>query len=341
MSLFFSSYMTLVLLRVGSLVLGLITLLLTYKICMVIFAGSKKMSIFTVFLLSFHPMFSFMSSVVNNDSMVVTAFMLFIYTMLKAMQNKNSSISYWFYAAVVAGLSPLVKPQLLVLPIIFMGFAFVVRKRLPSLFSVSIVSFVPAAIWIFYQYMLEGTKMVTYPVQSIQKTHANLLFYPLDFILSKQPVGIFMSTWGFFGWLDLPMPKITYVFYIFFVIVSILGLVQYLRLSRMKHVCSIRNVFLIISTIAYILVIFIFDVQTYYLAHKFVIHGRYFLPVIPLLFMSCVWGLSFYTNRFKKALLLITICIFIYGQIVMIITINKTYYTYILPRNLFSVYSLY
>ena len=74
LSLPFSSYGTIILLRIGSLILGTIALSLSLYITRLLFPQQIKLAYMTTFLLSVQPMFSFISSLVNIDIMTVVVF---------------------------------------------------------------------------------------------------------------------------------------------------------------------------------------------------------------------------------------------------------------------------
>lgn len=328
-SLPLSSYSSFILLRFGSLLLGIGVLLLSFYITKNLFEKSNTIPALVTLIVSLQPMFSFITSIVNNDIMVVFIFLLFIFTLLNLLKSKDIPLIKLLFLTIVTGIAPLVKPQLFVLIIIFLIYLYTKQKKLGrnTYTLLSITSIVPVLIWFFMKYSYDGVLFVNYAVQNIQTNPASIWTYPLEFITGNQPIGIFMSFWGFFGWLDVPMPKWSYLIYLCFILISLLGYWLGRKKINCNNITNIQSIkFLILSFFLYVLTIVVFDLQSYTLSHKFAIQGRYLSPILPLLIIFLINGILFFSKSIQKKLIILIIIFFIIGQLIMFLTINNYYY---------------
>ncbi len=303
LSLFFSSYWSVVILRWGSIILGSICLLLIFKLTKRIIPD-KNIACLVTFLVSSTPMFTFISSIVNNDIMVVLFFLLPLVLIEEGLS-----------LGITIGLSMLVKPQLIILAPFYL--IYLLRKKKLRLFLhlVPVLLSIAGLVLIYKnQYLTGGQNLFYYSVQNAQKSLAPLWRYPIEFMAQKQPIGIFMSFWGFFGWLNVPMPKWIYILFFSFFVFGCWG--WWLNKKKQKV-----NYLLLGAFMLYLLTIIGFDLQVFALAHQFVIHGRYLAPLLPLLMIFLVNGILLFPTYLKKIILFYTIIIFLVSQILMLITI--------------------
>ncbi len=307
LSLFFSSYWSVIIMRWGSIILGLICLLLTFQLTKKII-HDRKIALLTTFLVSLTPMFTFISSIVNNDIMVVLFFLASLVLIEEGL-----------LLGMVMGLSMLVKPQLVILVAFYLVYL-LRQKKLKLVFHLTPVLLSLFGLILIYknQYLTGGQNILYYSVQNAQKSLTPFWQYPIEFIAKKQPIGIFMSFWGFFGWLDVPMPKWVYILFLIFIILGGLG---WWVSKKPKKINSL----LLGSFVLYLLAIIVFDLQVFILAHQFVIHGRYLAPLLPLLIIFLVNGIQLFSPHLKKIALLYIITIFLISQIMMLTTIITFY----------------
>ncbi|MDO8498056.1 MAG: DUF2142 domain-containing protein [bacterium] len=341
-SLPFSSYLTLVFLRFASVILGLWSLFITFSLGKKLFKKNINLSYLLVFLVSFQPMFSFTHAVVNSDAFVIFAFLYFLNNALEIVKKKKVFHKDLFTLTLVAGFGPLMKPQLVILFIVFglvLRWVKVSRKKFFAFFSLPLV---PTIIWFFYKYLMEGGRFISYSVQVTGDTARPIWMYPVEFILQKQPAGIFMSFWGFFGWLNVPMPKWIYLLFLAVIVCGVGGWFTRVKKIRSQKI-SKENILLFSACFLYVLSIVVFDIQVFALAHHFVIHGRYLAPILPFLLVFIVQGISFYSQQlFRNILLTLTIATFILSSVVMYMTLSHYYYgiNFVDPFYLLKFYKL-
>lgn len=157
-----------------------------------------------------------------------------------------------------------------------------------------------------------------------QKTEmGNILMYPVEFIATKQPIGIWMSFWGLFGWLNVAMPKWIYILYGIAVVVGVWG---------WKIQIKNRNTifFIGVAVLLYLASIFAYDIQYYLLSQTLAIQGRYLAPILPMLIGAIAWGGMQYRGVVKRVILLLITGVFIVGQIAMFLTLINAYRSYFL-----------
>lgn len=344
LSLFFSSYWSLIFLRIGSLILGVFSLLLVYSIAKKLYPSSKIIAYLVTFLVSLQPMFAFISAITNIDIMVVFAFLLFLYFAIDLLKLKETRIKIYLYLLIISSLAPLIKPQLIVLVPLYIFLLFLKRKLTNRFFIFTIfLIFLPSIIWFLYKYSLEGAHFLTYPLYITQQTLIPIWKYPFEFVFGKQPIGIFMSFWGFFGWLDVPMPKWAYLLFLIFIVISLFN--YWVNWKRVKAVFlknKILLMFFMITVTIYTLSIFIFDIEAFMFSHMFVIQGRHLAPILPVMIIFLIQGLLLAAKSRRKVFIVLTLAIFILAQSVAFIVINHHYYGSIfLPKiSSFKIYKL-
>ncbi|HEV2339399.1 MAG TPA: DUF2142 domain-containing protein [Patescibacteria group bacterium] len=333
-SLPFSSYMSLMFLRFGSLLLGMASLLLIYKTAKLLFSGSVYIPLLAMLLIALQPMFTFITAVVNNDTVVIMLFCLFIYLSLRLMLlKKYPTCIKIILVGLIAGLATLSKPQLFVtIPLYFMLLFFKNPKGIYNWILVCMSVLIFPALWYIPQFLHGGTASFSYAISRIH--HSTPLWsYPIDFIKAKQPVGIFMSFWGYFGWLDVPMPKWIYALFASLLCIAFLGWIIGIKKKRI-HTSSAIALFLISSVVFYSLVIFLYDLLYFTHNSVFAIQGRYFLPLLFLLVLWILQGLKFYSKKLQNIFIAICIMVFIISQITMYFSLSSYYYhtfTFISP----------
>lgn len=324
LSLFFPSYWSLIFLRIATLMLGILCLFIIFRLSKRILK-SDVLALIVTLLISLQPTFSFISSIVNSDIMVVLSFLFFLYFGSLFLAQIKDRIYTWVLFAITA-LSPLIKPQLIVLiPVYFILLVMRLKKKkyMRSTF-ISMSSAIPTLLWFCYKRLTDGDNFITYAVQNMHTTDATLLQYPLEFISGKQYLGIFMSFWGYFGWLDVPMNKMIYVLYGLVILLGVLGWVLYLKDNK-KFRFSNTTIFIGVSSLLYFLFIILYDVQYFLLSHTFSIQGRYLTPLLIPLLIFIVKGI-FLLPQLRKWVFFFVISVFVFGSVLAFRTIIHYYY---------------
>lgn len=312
-SLNFYSLYSVIFLRIGSLILGTLAILLTYLISLKIFNNSGKKSLFIALLLSFQPMFSFISSIVNSDILTVVFFLAFILSVLKSKTR---------LLILITAFSILVKPQLVILIPLF--FIYLLKKEkkfnLKQTISLVFLTVIPSLFWFIYRFMLEGYKFFYYPIQDSISKHIYFWNYPINFLLSKQPIGIFMSFTGFFGWLDVPLFKWCYV------LLAMTMLIPFYKFRKYFKYRDNKIRFLEISLLLYVLTIFVYDFYYYSFSQKFSIQGRYLSPILPIFLIILIKNTDHYPKKIARLLSIFYIMSYIIVQFVMFAIIKLAYH---------------
>ncbi|OGG03751.1 hypothetical protein A2Z33_04660 [Candidatus Gottesmanbacteria bacterium RBG_16_52_11] len=316
---FMTSYGYFLSLRTGTLLLYPLILVAAFGLAERL-TGKQTAAVLTVVLLALHPMLTFMSSVVNNDVAVVLCFtvLMSLFVRFTRVRSDTKTVGATVF---VAALAPLVKPQLAVLlPIL----AYLLLKRYPRYKALQyiILSAIPGIAWAMFAIWREGLAYFAYSVQP-PLVPSPVWHYLPAFISTKQPVGILMSIWGFFGWLDVPMPDWTYLAWTTVLTVSILIFARY---TGFRGSLPGSWKIILISAFLYGLTILGYDLQVFALSSKFVIHGRYLLPLaVPL----SVWLAKVAADRQAQGHSWLTVLLLaVYGisQAMMFWSIYTAYY---------------
>ena len=329
LSLGLNGYFSFIFLRFGSLLLGTFTVIFVYHIVKLLYPKSKTIPNLVYFLVAFQPMFTFMSSVVNSDSLVTLLFVLLMYVILRfIILAKNTSIMTTLLVLSVAGAAALTKPQMVIaIPIAISSLFFVKKTNINKIITLFLTSIAMPLIWYLSRYIQIGAQAFSYPFTEVQKYPLPLWKYPVAFILGKQPIGIFMSFWGYFGWINVPMPKFIYLLFFLIVLISVIGWVTYLR-EKNNYPKDLKraSLFLYFSSIIYIITIFTYDLLTYTKTYHFVIQGRYFMPILFIVILFILQGIMFYNKKLTKFFIFLCITILILSQVLMYISISRFYY---------------
>lgn len=330
-SLKFSSYFSLILLRISSVLLGLLSIWLSYKLAKKIDNRLGSAAALTTLLLCLQPQFAFISSVINSDNMVIFFFMLFLNKMLAIFETSSVGGKDLFWSAIIVTISALVKPQLVILIPLFIYAIVLNRKKITNkwAFGWLIISVLPL-IWYIRQFLVKEGATVNSIASNMQKPDVVIWRYPIDFILGKQPIGIFMSFWAYFGWIDVPLPEVAYFLFLLPVLLAVFGWYIFVKkdIGRISNwLKEDKHKFLLVSAVSYVGIIIVYDIFFYYLTGTFSINGRYLFPVLPLFLLFLVKGLFFYPKKIYHLLIFVVIGFFIMANVISLLTLNNKYYS--------------
>lgn len=327
-SLLFPSYWTLIFLRIGSLILGSISLFIAYKIVRILFPKSNYIPLLTVACIVGDPMFGFITAVINNDAMVILGFLVFILLMLKKIIiNKKINMYDILLVGLIGGLSTLAKPQLLSVIPIFCGYILLSQKLLKKEKLIGMCNiFIFPFLWYGLRLIYMGKSSYEYTTNWLTGQPQPFWEYPITFIRAKQPIGIFMSFWGLFGWLNVAMPKWVYAAFFILILLAITGLIygykKRIKISFNKKALT----FVTLSSLSYTTIIFLYDIAAFAQKGKFLIQGRYFLPITFLIFSLILQGILFFKNPWRYIFLIIVVCVLVLSQVYMYISLSKYYF---------------
>lgn len=319
---FFPSSWTVFLLRLPNVIIGVCILFLMYRFTQNLF-HKNLFSYITTILVAAQPMFSFITAIVNSDALVMMMYLLVVYLGWRIMHEKKTHHVTWAVFIIIAALAPLSKPHLGIAMILVAYVSYMKTKSWWIPVRNMILSSLPLIVWVLYNSITYGLQFIGYVVMNQKPTHGNLLMYPFAFIVEKQPIGIWMSFWGFFGWLNVAMPKWIYI--LFFICV-VLALIGWLRKKQTFH----TDRFLVGSVVLYILSIIGYDLQYYLLSQTLAIQGRYLAVCLPFLIWFIVKGVFRFPLQSKLLALSFIMTTFIMGQIVMFVTLYRAYQFYFL-----------
>jgi len=286
-------------------------------------------------------MFSFITGIVNNDILVAFFYLLIITRSVELITVSKFTLKLALVDGLPLGVATLVKPQLFIGFVVYMSA--IIIKRAPIKFAVTVLTLalLVSLTWYLRQFGLEGTTMVNYAVQNIQSTPESMWHYPLEFFRGKQHIGIFMSFWGFFGWLDVPMHQSIYLLFVLFISLGLFGLWQKRKLLIQAFLQAKSYWLLVIAFVSYGLGIIAFDLQSFMLSHRFLIQGRYFAPILPIFMTFLIYGIFIVDKKFRETFKTLSVIIFVLVQILMVMTISRAYYGNYIPQfPLFQVYTL-
>lgn len=216
--------------RFASLLLGLSTLLMIYVIGRHTF-GSEMAAVACVAYVALNPQFIYLNGYTNNDLLATLAGTMLILAAL--IFYHNPTLLNATFSAIAVSLAALAKPTSLALvPGLFL--ALILRWRhLPAKFKpkiLAILCLIPVLLsgwWFLRNLALYGDPMA---ISALKVTfHQNCYPAPLsipELIRLFRPMftQTFKSSWGYFGWLTLPLPDQVFLVIFALHVVAALGL---------------------------------------------------------------------------------------------------------------------
>ncbi|MFQ5454998.1 MAG: glycosyltransferase family 39 protein [Nitrospirota bacterium] len=120
------------LLRLFSIITGAVTVIISYHITKEIFPDeSSSFLLLTPLIISFHPQFTFISSVISNDNLVILLFSLYILFIIRGIKN-GISYSLSIILGIILGLGMLTKISFIIGFPIYILFLLLIYKITPS-----------------------------------------------------------------------------------------------------------------------------------------------------------------------------------------------------------------
>lgn len=317
-----SSSFTLFILRLPNVGIGTLILLLVYYFAKRLLK-SETGALVTTFLLSIQPMFSFITAIVNSDALVMLCYIVILFMGWLILYENKYVKNRWIVFMCVAALAPLSKPHLAIILAIVAYVALVKTRSIIKTIGAILLCSIPFITWLLYNVVMYGSKFWGYVVMNQKTEMGNIFMYPIEFIATRQPIGIWMSFWGLFGWLNVAMPKWIYILYGITVVVGLWG---------WKRQKKNRNTIFFIGAalLLYLASILAYDIQYYLLSQTLAIQGRYLAPILPILIGAIAWGGMQYGGVVKNVILSLIIGVFLVGQIAMFLTLINAYRSYFL-----------
>lgn len=253
------------LLRIISLIFGAITVLLIFKTALILFPENKNIALLAASLCAFNPQFNFLSGSLNNDNLVILCATISIWLLAKLIVTENDNqkkvvafLGIFLALGLITKLNIFGFVMVAILGIIYSS---VVNKpkKLHNL-SVNLLLFlgllVVVAGWYFVRnakiYGLDdplgwGLQAIQNPALVMRPELRNMFFQKLFF------QRLFISFWGLFDWLTIPLTNWMYWIYGIISIMGIFGFVIiFVEKSYPKNtkICLILFLFIILISFA-------------------------------------------------------------------------------------------
>jgi hypothetical protein len=284
-----------------SLALGAFSLWATYRAGRLAF-GSPWLAIGAVAYLALNPQFIYLHSVVTNDSLATATGSLIALAALLLLREPR--LQHFALSGTAIALAALSKPSALTL---FPGLAYAVvvgwralerkRERCWAILLVAVIPTMASGWWFLRNLRLYGDWMG----MAIAKQALALNYYPeplnlsqLIAVLPRMLWQTFQSSWGYFGWLSLPMPS--WVFYGILCVhaAALAGLLARRSWSPRQRSTAIA----LVSACLGLLVGFLYyNLET----NSSGWHGRFLFPGLSLLALGFVAGLRQWVARREGA----------------------------------------
>jgi 4-amino-4-deoxy-L-arabinose transferase-like glycosyltransferase len=224
------------LVRWMSVLMGAVTVALTYIIARMVFAEIRGAAVLATALVAFNPMFLFISASVNNDNLVV---MLCTLALLMILRLDEGRLTLWRFVSLglVIGLAVLTKANALgLIPLAGLGLLLVTwQDQLPTgerhwwrflRGSVTIIGviLVVAGWWFVRNWQLYGDPLgLNMLVEITGPRHPQ----PTLWQLAGEWQGFVWSFWGLFGGLNVALEPWTYTLFNIVAILAVLGLLVF------------------------------------------------------------------------------------------------------------------
>ncbi|OGF47127.1 MAG: hypothetical protein A2452_00410 [Candidatus Firestonebacteria bacterium RIFOXYC2_FULL_39_67] len=305
--------------RIFSLLLGLLTIFMVYKIAGLIFNKQKYIPAFISLLVSFNPMYTFISVSVNSDNLLTLLFTLFLYYYLKIFLTKYKIRDVIFLLFVLL-LGIFTKQQFaLSLIILFIPFCF--AKEYPL--KTKIIGGVVCFSFLFLAVLnLKNNFPVPVFIEKIGKVYEYFHEDFIPFFFVDMPYSFF----GDFGWLNLPIPPLAsrvllvlsvtcILFYIFDIYKAVFKKRPFLPLKI--------HILLLIPLVIYTMSLVYIDCNI-----KFGLQGRYFFPIIAFIYICMTSGLLSVVSKkdHVKYLAVISVTAVLFNIYCLMIIILPRYY---------------
>lgn len=285
--------------RLSSIILSTLTVLTCFLIAKEVF--EKKLMIIAVpFLVSFMPMFSFVSAGVNSDNLFNLIFSLIILFLIKLffkgkklLEKENILPSVGLTAAFLAGFYT--KEQIYIsVPIILFAFLLGFAKHSKKERKKELLVL---GLMVVLGYFLLGKRGIPeYDPNGTNKLNDPFFVY-IFWHLTHTVAETIPWYWGVFNWLGVTLPSWVNKVQARLLIVSLLGVIVYfVRQMRKKKTLAKNNLkilFLFGSSLIYYFAIIVWD-YFFRRGHTFSfgIQGRYFFPTIAAHMVFIVLGLA-------------------------------------------------
>lgn len=265
------------------------------------FFQKKREAFVTAFLVSFLPQFSFLSSTLNNDNLLILLITIFFFIALKMLNSgvytkSGAYTKNFLLLGIVAGITFLIKPQaLIVIPvgILTLFFILFLKKKILTKKQIFIwlgiilaISFIISGWWYIWNYYEYGS-IFGPSIYSRKDLHGWKFSSPL-FLAGFALLYIFsqpVSFLGEFGWGEVPLPDWQYLVFSLLIAVCLLGWILILLKRKISAQFREKILFLFICSaalIAFLIFIYLFAIYRYAYIGAISQARSYFSLLLPI-----------------------------------------------------------
>jgi hypothetical protein len=328
------------LLRLISIIGGVVTIIFTYKIAMLVFSQNRSLSLFTMAFVALIPKFVWINSVMNPDSFVYAFTTIAIFFLIKFVNNVSKT-RFLILFSVFTGLALFTKANasilFVIVAVLFLYLLFSKQISTKSFFSkltlIGIISVLSGSWFTFHRILLTINldnlhyKSIFSLVTSTTESESKPVNF-FDGLYHFTEIGMihqrmFEMLWGWLGWHVIKTSNLYLMIGDAFVLLALTGLfLIFIKKVKWNHI-KINSTHLVIlfSGTGFM----IFAMLTYFYNGG---NGdiRYTFPAISLFGILFTLGISIFVNKKKlRYLLVLPIIILVFMNIHLLETMDDRY----------------
>ena len=319
-------------LRISSIIFGVITIIFVYKITRLLFPNERYFALFVMAIASFVPKFIFMTSVLNADSLLWLLVTLSLYYLLKFV-NDTSKIKFLIFIGFFSGLAFLTKQNSLILiPIILSSFTYLIyskqinfKKFFTSTSIIASVSLIFGGAYLIY-FLTGPSSPVPFqtltsnqftPTSEAIRSGLECISNP-GFLFTR----LFQMNFGWIGWHVFPPSILVQIIGLSLMLISLTGIVFGIKKKFFKQFNLQKNYLVVILSSVFFMILGIF----YFMFNICAGDIRYAYPVISMFAILFSLGFYFYVyNKRFKIILIFPIIFLILSNVALITEMNESY----------------
>lgn len=293
--------------RLISIILSTLTVLITYLIAKELFK-SKLLRLTLTFLVSFQPMFSFVSAGVNSDNLFNLIFSLILYSCLKIFFKEKLDLKHVILLLFSLLLGFYTKKQIFIaFPIILFSFllSLLIKKRKVKKSSFLAIGSILTLFLILTKGKIKIPEYTAAGTSKLKETFLQYIFWHLRHTVAET----IPWYWGVFNWLGVTLPRLVNQIQARILILAVIGiLVYFIKVIKNKKVFvkeNLKIIFLLGAALIYYFSVILWD-YFFRQGHSFSfgIQGRYFFPtIVPHMLFIILGILALIPQKFKNIVL--------------------------------------
>jgi len=313
------------LIRLLSLAMGALTTCLIYLLVLIIFPGERLLALATALFAGMNPQFIHISASISNENLSNLLSTIYLFALIHYLKQPVK-IAHHFLSGILLGCCLLSKVStLFYLPITMCVIAWVYRRNkvqlCMNLFLVVCVATLSAGWWFVMNWLLYDDPFLSKFLISYQPWGLRRTPFSLGDI-SKIVSTTFLSFWGNFGAMQIPLPLTPLSVYGGIMSLGTVGLYQLLRTRELK---TFQKQALSMLSLALLGGIGIFVVLN--INYIGVDMGRYlFVVLAPIAILTVAGVHALFPPRWRKPLLIVlSLCVIILNLNVLIRILKPAY----------------